>query len=190
MPLVPNSFALRLRPRARDHAGMTRRSISPAGRDIIKAFEGIEDGNPATVNLDPYLCPAGVWTIGWGHAITVKDRQLRGKADRAAARAAYPDGITLAEAEALLSDDLAPLEIYLQAVLPWLTQPQFDALASFIFNVGIGAFEQSTLLKRLRTRDFAGAAAQFARWNKSNGVVLAGLTRRRTAERALFLSPQ
>jgi lysozyme len=70
-----------------------------------------------------------------------------------------------------------------------LNQNQFDALVAFAFNVGVGAEGSSTLVKLLNSGDYAGAAAQFPRWNKVNGVPSEGLTRRRAAEQALFLSP-
>ncbi|MCY1305462.1 Lysozyme RrrD [compost metagenome] len=69
-----------------------------------------------------------------------------------------------------------------------LSQGQFDALASFVFNLGSGNLQCSTLLRKLNAKDYAGAADEFPRWNKAGGKVLAGLTRRRAAERALFLS--
>ena len=86
-----------------------------------------------------------------------------------------------------LAEDLAPIEIYLSAVFPSLNQNQFDALASFCFNVGLGAFEKSTLFARLKAGDLPGAASQFARWVHGGGKVLPGLVTRRAAERDLFL---
>lgn len=83
--------------------------------------------------------------------------------------------------------DLAPVEIYLSAIFPALTQNEFDALASFVFNVGLGAFEKSKLRRLLKAGDKAGAANEFPRWNKAAGKVLPGLVTRRAAERALFL---
>ncbi|WP_312069487.1 lysozyme, partial [Acinetobacter sp.] len=68
-----------------------------------------------------------------------------------------------------------------------LSQNQFDALVSLTYNIGSTAFKNSTLLKKLNAKDYAGAADQFLRWNKGGGKVLKGLVRRREAERALFL---
>ena len=78
------------------------RDINQAGLDLIKSFEGILDGDPSTTKLDPYLDPVGIWTIGWGHAIRVGNDFLRGAANRARARALYPGGLTMEQAEALL----------------------------------------------------------------------------------------
>ena len=75
--------------------------------ELVKSFEGIPDGDPGTVLIDAYLCPAGVWTIGWGHAIRdARGQMLKGPAQKAAARAAYPGGITREQAETLLKADL------------------------------------------------------------------------------------
>jgi len=71
--------------------------------DLIKRFEGLGDGDPTTTNLDPYLCPADYWTIGWGHVVTdAQGKMLKGAANKKPARAVYPNGITMAEAEAHL----------------------------------------------------------------------------------------
>jgi len=67
-----------------------------------------------------------------------------------------------------------------------LTQNQFDALVSFVFNVGVGAFKSSTLLRKLNAGDYDGAAGQFPRWNKDNGREIAGLTKRRHLEQSVF----
>jgi len=163
--------------------------LSPAASAIIRSFEGILDGDPSTVNFDPYMDPSKIWTIGWGHAIWYRGRFLTGEADRALARSLYPNGLTLAECVTLLEADMGKVEAFLNRAFTRLTQPQFDALCSFAFNCGIDALDASTLARKLRQGDIAGAAAEFPRWNKSKGVVLAGLTRRRAAERALFLTP-
>ena len=90
----------------------------------------------------------------------------------------------------MLVEDLAPVEIYLGAIFPDLNQNQFDALASFCFNVGLGAFEKSTMFSRLKAGDLHGAATQFARWVNAGGKPLPGLVKRRAAERDLFLKPE
>jgi lysozyme len=138
--------------------------ISQTGVDLIKHFESLQ--------LDAYRCSAGVWTIGYGHTKGVKQG----------------DRITEQEAERLLESDLELFERgVLRSVKVKLTQSQFDALVSFSFNVGLGALGHSTLLRRLNEGDIFGAADQFLRWDKAGGKVLAGLVRRRKAERALFL---
>lgn len=172
--------------------------ISDKGITLIKSFEGIRDGDPSTVNLDPYLCPADVATIGWGHAIVDPStgRQLKGREGLRRARELYPDGITLEQAEDLLREDLIERETDVWTLVRVeMTQGQFDALVSFAFNVGTDIDDDeiaeglgdSTLLKKFNAGNITGAADEFLRWNKSGGRVLAGLTRRREAERNLFL---
>lgn len=140
--------------------------IGQQGLELIKSFEGLE--------LTAYLCPADVWTIGYGHTKTVKAGMR----------------ITERGAEELLKQDLAWVETAIDTyVTVALTQPQYDALCSFIYNVGGGAFRKSTLLKKLNAGDYEGAQGQFKRWNKASGKVLKGLTRRRTAEQELFGTP-
>jgi lysozyme len=141
---------------------------SPAGRTFIGRHEGLR--------LTAYRDAAGVWTIGYGHT--------------AAAGPPAPSAgmtITAAEADAILGRDLARFEAAVtRLVTVPLSQPRFDALVSFAFNVGEGALARSTLLKKLNAGDVRGAAAEFGRWNKAGGRVLAGLTRRRAEERAMF----
>lgn len=137
---------------------------SPQGFDLIKHFEGCR--------LEVYKCSAGVPTIGWGHTgpdVKPGMRWTQQQADRA------------------LEDDLVKFERAIaEQIKVELTQSQFDALVSFAFNLGPGALFKSTLRKLLNAGDYAGAAGQFPLWNKAAGKVLAGLTRRRLAEQALF----
>lgn len=141
--------------------------ISQHGLDLIKEFEGLR--------LSAYICPAGVPTIGYGTTAGVKVGQT----------------ITKERAEEMLRADVAAFERHvLRLVKVPLTQGQFDALVAFVYNVGAGAFEKSTMLRQLNAGLYADAARQFDRWNKAGGKVLAGLTRRRAAERALFESKQ
>jgi GH24 family phage-related lysozyme (muramidase) len=168
------------------------RDVPQAAIDLIKSFEGIPDGDPNTVNIDAYLCPAGVWTIGWGHALMDGGVQLKGAANKARARALYPGGITRAQAEALLAGDLVPRAASVSSLLKVpVDDGQFGALIALVFNIGAGNLQASTLLRKLNAADVAGAAEQFLAWDKArvNGVLkpLAGLTRRRRAERAMFL---
>ena len=161
--------------------------------ELIQCFEGIPDGDKSTVNIDAYLDPVGIWTIGWGHAIPAPGGGwLRGAANEATARALYPGGITLAQAETLLRGDLVDTCRDVQRLVSVaLDDGQFGALVSFVFNLGAGSLGGSTLLKLLNSGDYGRAADQFLAWNKGrvNGVLqsLDGLTRRRTAERAMFL---
>tara|TARA_R110000782_G_scaffold73701_3_gene147517 strand:- start:900 stop:1481 length:582 start_codon:yes stop_codon:yes gene_type:complete len=119
-----------------------------------------------------------VWTIGWGHTKGVFPGQV----------------ITEEEAEEFLAQDLAWVReaINRQVDVP-LTQNMYDALVSFVFNLGEANFASSTLLKKLNAKDYEGAANELPRWNKqktSSGsyVVLTGLTIRRNKERELFLT--
>lgn len=136
---------------------------SQSGIELIKKFEGCR--------LAAYKCPAGVWTIGYGHTSGVKAGQK----------------ITQQQAETYLKNDLQVFEKGVEKVVKVsLNQNQFDALVSFSYNCGLGALRTSTLLKKLNAGDYKGASKEFPRWNKSNGRVLTGLTRRRSAEKALF----
>jgi spore coat assembly protein SafA len=137
--------------------------LSQNGLDMIKGFEGLR--------LSAYQDSAGVWTIGYGHTGNVKPG----------------DRITQAQAEDLLQKDTAWAQqaVRDQVKVP-LTQGQFDALTSFTFNLGAGALEKSTLLKKLNAGDYAGAQAEFGKWVHAGGQVLQGLVRRRAAEAELF----
>jgi len=139
--------------------------ISKSGLDIIKSFEGLR--------LNAYLDTGGVPTIGYGHTRGVK----------------MGDTCTAAQAEAWAIDDTASAVAAINAALKVpVSQNQFDALVCFTYNVGNQAFRDSTLLRLLNAGDVEGAANQFPRWNKDNGNVVAGLTRRRLAEQTLFRS--
>lgn len=136
---------------------------SQKGLDLIKKYEGCR--------LISYKCPAGVYTIGYGHTKGVKKGQK----------------ISQKRAEDFLREDIEQFENGVKKyVSAPLNQNQFDALVSFCFNCGLGAFKNSTLRKKLNAKDYTGAAKEFLRWNKSNGVVLEGLKRRRNAEKDLF----
>lgn len=143
---------------------------SQKGIDLIKQFEGLE--------LEAYQDIAGVWTIGYGHTETAKPGMR----------------INEREAEALLQRDLRPREQSLSRIVNvTINQNEFDALISFVYNVGVEAFRRSTARKRLNNGNRIGAADALTWWNKAtiSGVLreVRGLTRRRAAERALFLTP-
>lgn len=143
---------------------------SSHGLSLIKSFEGFR--------AKAYVCPAGVLTIGYG---STGSHVTRGQV------------ITEPQATALLAKDVSRFEKAVNTLGVTLTQNQFDALVSLAFNIGVGNFASSTLVKRLKAGDMKGAALQFAAWNKARvrGVLTAlpGLTRRRAAEAALFLKP-
>lgn len=168
------------------------REINQAGLDLIKSFEGILDGNPATVNLDPYVDPVGIYTIGWGHAIVWGNNFLRTSTPNAKsiAKQLYPNGLTMQQAEDLLRNDIHATSIPVEGLVKVpISDNQFAALVSFAFNVGVNNLRNSTLLKKLNARDYNGAALEFSKWNKAGGKVLKGLTRRREAEATLFRTP-
>lgn len=166
------------------------REINDAGINLIKSFEGIVDGDPSTVKLDPYLDPIQIWTIGWGHAITMDNRFLKGPADKPRVKAMFKDGITIEEATLLLKSDLLKTCRGVEAIVKVpISDNQFAALVSFAFNAGLANLTKSTLLRLVNERNFADAALEFAKWNKAGGQVLKGLTRRRAAEAQLFLTP-
>ncbi len=137
--------------------------ISNTGIDLIKHFEGCE--------TEAYLCPAGVPTIGYGH---IKGVQMG-------------DVITEAQAHEMLVEELDEYESYINdLVTVSLNQNQFDAMVSWVYNLGGGNLRASTLLKVLNSGDYEGVPEQIMRWNKAGGKVLEGLTRRRQAEADLF----
>ena len=161
---------------------------SDEGIDLIQRFEGLEDGDPDTPGLDPYLCPAGIATIGWGHVVRdERGNRLEGWQGLERAGEIYPDGITRAEAEDLLADDLRSVERMVSRYVEVdLSQNEFDALISFTFNLGSGNLKRSTLLDHLNAGKKDLAAGEFWKWRRANGEILRGLVRRRAAEKALF----
>ncbi|WP_438404399.1 lysozyme [Citrobacter freundii] len=143
---------------------------SDKGIALIKQFEGCR--------LTAYQDSVGVWTIGYGWTQPVDGKPIRA-------------GMTIKQetAERLLKTGLVSYENDMSRLVKVdLTQGQFDALVSFTYNLGARSLSTSTLLRKLNAGDYAGASDEFLRWNKAGGKVLNGLTRRREAERALFLS--
>ena len=138
-------------------------NISQEGLALIKKFEGCE--------LDAYKCAAGVWTIGYGSTKGVKEG----------------DTISQEDADKLLTHEMEEYEGYINDLVDVnLEQNQFDALVSWVFNLGPANLKASTLLKVLNAKDYEGVPAQIKRWNKAGGKVLQGLIRRREAESLLF----
>lgn len=158
--------------------------------DLIKRSESLHDNDTSTITLEPKMCPAGIWTAGWGHALRGKDGTfLKGSANKAEAYAKYP-GMTLEQADALLVVDLTVFEKSANSLVTVkLTENEMGALVSFAYNCGVSNLKSSTLLKKLNNGDFLGAADEFLKWDKSGGKRLRGLTLRRTFERDLFLEP-
>jgi lysozyme len=145
--------------------------IGKAGLDLIREFEGLE--------LKAYKDAVGIWTVGFGHT--------------AAAGPPKPvAGLVITEQEAvdILTRDLGKYEAGVSRALKRTpSQNQFDAMVSLCYNIGEGAFAGSSVVRYFNAGDFEMAAGRFLLWNKAKGKVLKGLTRRREAERKLFLTP-
>lgn len=147
--------------------------LSSAGANLIKHFESCLE--PKNDRYHAYKCPAGVLTIGWGHT------NHHGQKFDATTR------WTRAQCDEAFLQDMAGFEVAVRRLVKVpLAAHEFDALVSFTYNVGEGNLAKSTLLKKVNASDFEGAAKEFHRWNKANGKVLAGLTRRRASESLLF----
>lgn len=152
--------------------------ISEHGLELLKQWEGFE--------LKLYKDSVGLPTIGVGHLLT-KSELTSGKILIDGLPVQYSGGLTDQQALDLLSQDVKPAE---QAVNTGakvaLTQNQFDALVSFTFNVGVGAFTGSTLLKVLNQSQYAGVPDQLRRWTRAGGQVVQGLVNRRENEIKLW----
>lgn len=129
--------------------------------DLIKQFEGLK--------LKAYLCPAGVWTIGYGHTKGVKEGDI----------------ITQEQADKFLEDDLKYFEAEVNRLVKVkLGENQRAAIVSFVYNVGVGNFQSSTMLKRIN--EGKNAADQFIKWVYAKGKVSQGLVNRRKKEREIY----
>ncbi len=132
---------------------------------LIRQFEGLR--------LTAYRCPAGVWTIGYGHTSGVTEGMT----------------ISIEQAEEFLRQDIEAAEGIVNAECPNLRQCRFDALVSFVFNVGEGNFRKSTLLMKVKVNpDDNSIMDEFLRWVYAKGKVLPGLQKRRLAEMKLYFS--
>ncbi len=132
---------------------------------LIRRFEGLR--------LSAYRCPAGVWTVGYGHTVGVVPGMV----------------ITAEQAEEYLKQDIETAEDIVNAECLNLRQCQFDALVSFVFNVGGGNFRKSTLLRKVKSNpDDNSIMDEFLRWVYAKAVVLPGLQKRRLAEMRLYFS--
>jgi Phage-related lysozyme (muraminidase) len=139
--------------------------ISKQGLDFIKEFESFSS--------IPYVCAGGKLTIGYGHVVLKNENYIT---------------ITEERGLILLEKDVEVREGYINSLVKVkLSQNQYDALLSFIFNVGNEAFKNSTLLRKLNAGDYIGSADEFTRWNKAGGEVVLGLVRRRNSEKMMFL---
>jgi lysozyme len=140
--------------------------ISQIGIELIKCFEGYRE--------KPYKCPAGFWTIGYGHLIKPQESFTF---------------LTEDEAESLLKEDIITYEKAVKRLITTeLTQNQFDALVSFTYNLGTGALQRSTLRQKLNRSEYMDAASEFDKWVMAGGRKLKGLVIRRHLEKLLFLN--
>lgn len=162
---------------------MTNKDPVAIALPLIKEHEGF--------SAVPYLDPVQVWTVGYGHAISVGGKHLRGPADRTAAFSLYPKPLSRAQAEALLLDDVT--RRYARPVLAALAKDGVQvsahaqaALISFAYNLGVDRLLGSTLYSLVVAGDLKAAAGEFPKWNRGGGHVLPGLIRRRRDEAALF----
>lgn len=144
--------------------------ISNKGLELIKEFEGF--------SANAYLCPAKIPTIGYGNTFWEDGRKVRIGEQISQSKA-------LELLEFVANKDFADKIFSLIKVQ--INQNQFDAMVSLAYNIGVGAFSKSTLLKKVNAKDFIGAANEFLKWDKSGGKPLLGLTRRRQREKELFL---
>lgn len=149
--------------------GENNMHISEEGLSLIKKFEGCPTSGGLAI---PYTCPAGVLTIGYGHTKTVKEH----------------DKWTMDHASYILKEEIEDeYEGFINDLVTVpLEQHQFDALVAWVFNLGSGNLQSSTLLKMLNAGDYHAVPNQIRRWNKANGEVLDGLVRRREAEAKMF----
>lgn len=146
--------------------------VSSKGLDLIKEFEGFSS--------KPYLCPAGLPTIGYGNTFYPNGKRVT----------LEDSSITKKEATQIL-ENVAQRDFGItinKLVIVPLNQNQYDALVSFVYNIGVEAFSKSTLLNKLNKGDYLEASKEFKKWNKMGGKVLAGLTKRREKEKILFIT--
>lgn len=166
--------------------------LSDAGAALMHQYEGLRN--------KPYLCPAHIWTIGYGHVlyqdqIRLPMARVEGK-EVAMIRKEYPlkpeDNRVWSQEEidALFRQDVATFERGVLRLAPSVAgrQGAFDACVSFAFNAGLGNFQKSTIRMKANREDWDGAAEAFMAWTKGGGRELPGLVKRRKAEKALFLS--
>ena len=144
-------------------------SLPDAALNLVAAFEGFR--------AEPYRCPAGVWTVGYG--FTRRPDGSRVESDDP------PTTETFARVR-LRRELLKTGRVVCRLVVCPLTSNQFGALTSFTYNVGSGNFKASTLRQKLNRGDYAGACLEFPKWRRAGGKILPGLVRRRTAEQRLF----
>ena len=140
---------------------------SDKGIEQIKSFEGFRSM--------PYQDVVGKWTVGYGHLMVFGDGTVVGSP------------ITMGQATQLLKGDLHTAEQAVNSCGVELTQNEFDALVSFTYNLGVGAFQRSTLLKLLKAGNKTAASGEFPKWSMAGGKDVPGILKRRLAEQDCFL---
>ena len=163
--------------------------INQACYDIIKSYESLHDGNLKVIGLQPKLCPAGVWTEGYGRAMFGKDGKFLTKNNTTQAQAEKLATIkTKLQAEVALIEDT---EEFSNKIKPFIkveiNDDMFSSFVSLAYNIGDNAFKNSTLLKLLNASDYHAASHQFDVWIKAGGKTVQGLVNRRAVEKTLFL---
>lgn len=160
---------------------------SENGIILIKHYESLHDGDLSRIGLQPKMCPAGYWTEGYGHAILDQNGQkIKGIAGKALA---YKNSVVKNESQAcsLLAKDLTWRETAINRLKLNLSQNQFDALVSFVYNIGISSFMKSTLLSDIKKKAAEEKIRKdFLQWVYADGKKLPGLVFRRQAEADLF----
>jgi lysozyme len=165
--------------------------LSEAGAELMHRYEGCRNR--------PYLCPAHIWTIGYGHVLyqqQIRLPMMKKEGESVQIRKEYPlaegDNRVWSKEEinALFATDVASFERGVLRLVPGVSgrQGAFDALVSFAFNAGLGNLQRSQIRIRANRGEWEGAAESLMDWTKGGGRVLPGLVKRREAERALFLS--
>ena len=165
--------------------------LSHAGAELMHRYEGCRNR--------PYLCPAHIWTIGYGHVLyqqQIRLPMMKKEGESVQIRKEYPlaegDNRVWSKEEinALFATDVASFERGVLRLVPGVSgrQGAFDALVSFAFNAGLGNLQRSQIRIRANRGEWEGAAESLMDWTKGGGRVLPGLVKRREAEKALFLS--
>ena len=166
--------------------------LSKAGADLMHRFEGCRS--------KPYLCPAHIWTIGYGHVlyqdqirlpmVRVPDKDIAMIRKEMPLKPEDNRVWSKEEIEKLFADDVASFERGVLRLIPGVVgrQGAFDALVSISFNFGLGNLQRSTIRMKANRGDWEGAAEAFMAWTKGGGKELPGLVKRRIAEKTLFLS--
>lgn len=162
---------------------------SEAGIELMQQFEGYFN--------KPYLCPAAIWTVGWGTVLyhqQIKLPMIRKSGYEGMIRSEYPikaeDNRLWSKTElvGIFKDELSVFERGVLRLAPTLAgnQSKFDACVALSYNIGLGNFQASTVRQKILRQEWDAAADAFLMWNKAGGKVLSGLTRRRIAEKQLF----